>query len=474
MKAAKSALLLTLPALMVGCGGGSGGSSGGGNGGGTAPTTYTWQFVQMKELPKSAMEQFCGVGNTTVFNIDDSDSDSSNWLYTFAAKAPNISDIIVYNVDGSLADSSLDKFDINQTNGTLTFTENDIPDGGYLVVVDSSNGIDNVLSVEKDAIQNFVVKVNREQGQQSCLTSGSLISDSRLKKVNIGTFNGIVTTSVESYVDGKSPKDSGTVKADIEVLATNENLLLSGYNTNGEIIGYKFINKFELSDNSSSTPNTVFLEPMYDSNTIDFTNTAGAVFGSITMKAIYSGFTFDWYSWTTEANSFTTSAPAIPSVKYSSSYNGTLNGWNVRHNSALESAASNVSLAALDMPTQPINLDCSGANCYFSETDVTSLNSELNTISLSSGNARYTLVSTGNALVPKIVNVNYPNSSTTISSKMLLSESSNVELRKAFLVDGTTRNYEPSTDYIDLLATPSDDLQNRRTMASYDYTLISK
>ncbi|WP_159656105.1 hypothetical protein [Vibrio atypicus] len=474
MKAAKTAILLTLPALMVGCGGSGGSGSSGGNNGGTTPTTYTWQFVQMKELPKSAMEQFCGVGNATVFNIDDSDSDSSNWLYTFAAKAPNISDVIVYNADGSLANSSLDKFDINQTNGTLTFTENDVPDGGYLVIVDSSNSIDNVLSVEKDAIQNFVVKVNREQGQQSCLTGGSLINESRLKKVNTGTFNGIVTTSVEGYVDGKSTKDSGTIKADIEVLATNESLLLSGYNASSEVIGYKFINKSELSDNSSSTPNTVFLDPIFDNKTIDFTNTVGAVFGSLTMKAIYSGLTFDWYDWTTEANSFTTSAPDTSSIDYSSSYKGTLNGWSVDHNSVLENAANNVSLAALDMPTQPVSLDCSGTNCYFSETDVTSLNSELNTIRLSSGNARYALVSTGNALVPKITNVTYPDSSTTISSKMLLSENSSVELRKAFLVNDTTRNYDPSADYIELLAMPSDDLQHRVTIASYDYTFISK
>ncbi|EGA69192.1 hypothetical protein VISI1226_14871 [Vibrio sinaloensis DSM 21326] len=473
MKAAKSALLLTLPALMAGCGGGSGGSSGSSSPSPTL-TSYTWQFVQMKELPKSAMEQFCGVGNATVFNLDDSDSDSSNWLYTFAAKAPNISDVFVYNSDGSLANSSLDKFDVNQINGTLTFSENDVPDGGYLVIVDSSNGIDNVLSVEKEAIQSFIVKINREQGQQTCLTNGSLVNESQLKKVNIGTFNGVSTTAVEGYVDGKSPQDSGTIKANIEVIATNENLLLSGYNTSNEIVGYKFINKSELSDNSSSAPNTVFLDAIFDNKTIDFTNTVGAVFGSLTMKAIYSGFTFDWYDWTTESNSFSTSAPASPSVGYSSSYEGTLNGWNVNNNYLLENVANNVNLTTLDMPTQPISLNCSGANCYFSETEVTSLNSELNTIRFSSGDARYTLVSTGNALVPKVVNVTYPDSNTVITSQMLLSENSNLELRKAFLVNGTTRNYTPSTDYIDLLATPIDDLQHRRTMVSYDYTLISK
>ncbi len=72
MKAAKSALLLTLPALMVGCGGGSGGNSGGGNSGGTAPTTYTWQFVEMREDTMTNMNAICRNSQATIFNVDDS------------------------------------------------------------------------------------------------------------------------------------------------------------------------------------------------------------------------------------------------------------------------------------------------------------------------------------------------------------------------------------------------------------------
>ncbi|MDN3683989.1 hypothetical protein QW180_08610 [Vibrio sinaloensis] len=50
MKAAKFALLLSIPTLVVGCGGGSGGGSGGG-GSSTAPAKYTISFVALKKTP---------------------------------------------------------------------------------------------------------------------------------------------------------------------------------------------------------------------------------------------------------------------------------------------------------------------------------------------------------------------------------------------------------------------------------------
>lgn len=472
MNAAKYALLLSAPMFLTACGGAS--SDGGGGGSSVKPTTYTWQFVQMKTGTAANMAQFCDGTDATIFNVDDNSENSDNWIYTYAVKAPSIEKVLVFNADGSLDEGNpIDVTDIHQVNGTLTFPKSAIPDGGYITIVDKENGVDNILSVEKSALSDSLVKVNYNQGQQACYTGGNLNADSRKKKVNIG-YTAAVTTATETYLGGKSPKETGTIKDNLTVLATGEYSLLSGYNESGEITEYKFVKSSELSNSTNSQPTTFYLEQILDNSTVDFTNTALATFSSLSYKAIHANNTFEWFNWVNEATSFEAKAPLNSQTSYSAYYQGTLNGWDIKHNRKIQDGYAQIDLSNLDMPSSSIFLDCSNSQCNLNISDVTTLNAAISKLSLDVGTAKYTVISTKDLVVPNINGIDYPDTSTPLRVSLLLSNTSNMKLEKAFRVLGNTRNYNPSSEYIDLILKPAEDLEHQKVLLSNDYTLIAK
>ncbi len=473
MNAAKSVLLLSLPALLAGCGGGSGG--GGGGGSTPAPTTYTWQFVQMKELTNTAMTQFCGSSSPTIFNLDDSDADSNNWLYTFAAKAPTITDILVFNADGSpYTDGSLDKFDVHQTEGTLVISENDIPDGGYITVLDSANGIDNVLSVQKELLSDAIIKVNLNQGQQSCITTGKLAIDSAEKKVNLQHSSN--NTSAQTYLDGASTPNTSTLKDNLTLLAENEFILLAGYNGSNDIIEYAYADKNSLSNSSAPIAAQVVLDPIADAaTTVNFTNTLGANFSELDIKSVYRNtYTFDWFGWNATSNSFIFNAPLGSDYAYQAIYSGTLNGWNIEHVQSIDNLVESIDLTALDMSAANTPLDCASGVCQLSSTDVTALDSLSTQLRFSEGTARYTIFAENDVIVPQVGGVNYPDQTTPLEISMLLATAADSDLLNAFRMYGNTRNYQGSAEHIDIISYPSEDLQQQLTLLASDYTLVTR
>lgn len=478
MNAAKYALLLSAPMFLTACGGAS--SDGGGGGSSVKPTTYTWQFVQMRTGTAANMAQFCNGADATIFNVDDRSENSDNWIYTYAVKAPSIEKVLVFNADGSLDEGNpIDKTDIHQVNGTLTFPKSAIPDGGYLTIVDKGNGVDNILSVEKAALSDSLVKVNYNQGQQACYTGGNINVDSEKKKVVLSYSNNEITkTSTETYLDGKSDQQSGTIKDDLTVLANGEYTLMSGYNNDGDIIAYKFAKSSELSDSTSTGVNAQYveLENLQDNAIVDFTNTASATFSSLSYKAIHANNTFEWFSWGSEATSFEAKAPLNTQTSYSAYYQGTLNGWDIKHNKRIQDGYAQVDLSHLDLdvPSSSIFLDCASSQCNLNISDITTLNAAISKLSLDVGTAKYTVISTKDLIVPNINGIDYPDTSTPLRVSLLLSNTSNMKLEKAFRVLGNTRNYNPSSEYIDLILKPSEDLDHQKLLLSNDYTLITK
>ncbi|ROV62389.1 hypothetical protein EGH82_01540 [Vibrio ponticus] len=460
---------ISVPLLLSGCGGGG---EGGGNSSPRPPAvkSYTWQFVQMKSQPQATMNQFCGHSNATVFSVDDSDADSSKWLYTYAVLAPTITAVNVYNSDGSqYTEGNLDEFDIHQSQGTLTFTENDVPDGGYIAVVDE----DNVLIVKEDALSDALIKVTQNQGQQACYTAGPLIEDANEKKINVATFSGVSETSIETYIDGKFAKDSGTIKSNLTVLNSDETTLILGYTSSGEVNGYRYVSKSELSNASSSQQNTVNLDQIFDQVSVDFNEPATSTFVGFNISSIRSGFTFDWFNWSALSNTYQVSAPLSSPNKYAAEYKGQLNGWNVEHNSVLDGSSNRIDLD-LAAPSASPAFDCSGTFCKFFVSDITSDAVHMSKLEFDVGAAKYTLLSKGSEfIVPKITGIAEPVGSTPLSVSMLMMENANSSMEKAFTVLGNTRNYTPRSDYIDFIAKPSDDLNQQVILKSNTYTIIS-
>ncbi len=408
-------------------------------------------------------------------------SDQNSWQYIFAVKAPlgerSLERIYIFNADGSrYTESNLNKDDIDPIEGTLKFTKNDIPDGGYIAVVDRVGNQDNILILDKGSISDALIKINYPQGQQSCITKGALLADNNLKKVNIG-YEGqhVTSTSVETYLGGKSPTQSSTLKNDINVLASNEYILVSGYDTNLNILEYAYVDKGSLINSSSPVnPNTVFLEGIQDTTTIDFMNTANAVFSALHLKSTYQNNTFDWFNWNTSNTSFTTRAPEKADYSYAAQYNGSLNGWDVQHTKTIDNGYVNINLSNLDPSPSSVSLDCSNSSCQLNLSDITSLDTTALKLTFTEGNANYTVHTQGDLVLPRIPNVSYPDQNTALTTSLLISETSNSELSTAFRVLGNTRDYQPANNFVDLLLVPADDLLHQKVMLSHDYTIITK
>ena len=135
MKAAKSALLLTLPALMVGCGGGSGGSSGGGS----TPSTpkYTIDFVALKTVT------FGTEGNCAIYGTNSGNTKS---YIAQKAQGANIK-LHIHSSDGTWKSS------YQPTSGTININQSLVQDGDYISIVSTSRGgIYDILTIEKDFI----------------------------------------------------------------------------------------------------------------------------------------------------------------------------------------------------------------------------------------------------------------------------------------------------------------------------------
>ncbi|MGX1923796.1 hypothetical protein ACUALS_00995 [Vibrio sp. NH-7] len=155
MKAAKSALLLTVPALMVGCGGGSGGSSGGGS----TPSTpkYNIDFVALKSVT------FGTEGNCAIYGTNSGNTKS---YIAQKAQGANIK-LHIHSSDGTWKSS------YQPTSGTININQSLVQDGDYISIVSTSRGgIYDILTIEKDFIPTrFTVNTfNDWDSRVSCNT----------------------------------------------------------------------------------------------------------------------------------------------------------------------------------------------------------------------------------------------------------------------------------------------------------------
>jgi len=135
MKAAKTAILLTLPALMVGCGGGSGGSSGGGST--PSKPKYTIDFVALKPVT------FGTEGSCAIYGTNSGNTKS---YIAQKAQGANIK-LHVHSSNGAWKSS------YQSTSGTISINQSLVQDGDYISVVSTSRGgIYDILTIEKNFI----------------------------------------------------------------------------------------------------------------------------------------------------------------------------------------------------------------------------------------------------------------------------------------------------------------------------------
>lgn len=148
MKAAKSALLLAIPALVVGCGGGSGGS-GSGNGPSPIPAKYTIEFIAFSNIDATSIGQCAIYGQ---------DSLNNPTKYTVASKATGQNMSVVIHDDKGQPTANYDSSD--WSNGALSFNQSLVPANGYISIYyeikgSSVNSFD-VLTIEKEMLPSKI------------------------------------------------------------------------------------------------------------------------------------------------------------------------------------------------------------------------------------------------------------------------------------------------------------------------------
>lgn len=219
-------LSILVSTLLTGCGAESG-VDGGGSGSGTSPQpsqNITFEFVQLRPVSEAPSE------TCTFFDGTGQNSDAK----TYGKVASDVM-VKVYHADGTF-----DKTLSVSSNGVLKFAISDVEDGGYVSVIDSPGSSDHlykVLSIQKELLGNYLINVDRNQGNVACYEGG--------KGLITGTGYPLLTNSDDVTADGHGYETShSSIGAQnqrrVKVEAySNERILEKAYHV-GALVGYVF------------------------------------------------------------------------------------------------------------------------------------------------------------------------------------------------------------------------------------------
>lgn len=228
----KSLILSALASsILLGCGGGGGGSSSST----PAPAKkFTFQFVNLEERNIQA-DSKC-----TVFDVDGQQAGKE----TIAILAKKVK-VTIQNADGSFASDLSDS--INDA-GILTFTVDDIADGGYVSVIDSPSDTDHyykVLSIQKELLSDLVISVDRNQPGTTCYEKNKLPAiKTGYASVDI---NGIPASTFAYDSSQKAITPVAYTSRDMTAF-NQEDILVRGYQ-NTDLVDYVFVSSLtELED----------------------------------------------------------------------------------------------------------------------------------------------------------------------------------------------------------------------------------
>ena len=474
-----SALFLTA------CGGGSSG----GGGGAPAPTKYTWQFLQMVDtLPNG-----CNSSLATVFSATEVNGVIKN---TYAVEATDVK-ITISDINGN-NQVYLDQSDISPS-GQLVLSEDQIPDGGYVSVVETDNltgKVAYVLSVQKEMLTDAFIKVNTNQGANSnCYTKNALKIDSNKKKVTIEYTpnDGISAVSAENYFDGKSIPNSAPTINNLTVISPSEPVLLSGYanGQNGEledITHYRYVESKTLAtDTPTSVSNNKTLLTIDDSSRIDVYPSSNAItttFDKLTVKSLFNEHSFDWFAWNNEnpTNTYEVSTPFSNSsnqYSYSAQYHTTINGWDTLSNNIITNGLSEVDLNNINLSLDLLVLTCSSGVCEFDFSDVTGESIQRASVDYTLQDGSFTMNHSVYAkgpivTIPQVITSRYPDHTTPISTSFISSDQDNKKITDIFTVFGKTKNFSSTAGKVEMLLPPALGLVHEELLIKNNYNIFTK
>ncbi len=476
-----SALFLTA------CGGSDGGSS-------SAPSakTYNLQFLQMIDEKLDAVDRQCNPANATIFSTKTVNGETIN---TYGLVAKNGFQVRITDSNDEVV-KTFDRNDISSS-GTLRLSENQIPDGGYVSVIEQDGSGANIryaLSIQKKLLTNSFIKINNTQGDVACYTGNALKVNAKKKEVFIRAVSDAY--SVEDYFDGKTTPSSRQDVGGLTVISPSELVLLSAYRDNGsgtltDVTHYKYMKSNELpndissvSARSGSVQDLSPIEiPLQMSITVDSGSSQSEVFKSLVVNSLYAGYSFNWFSWNEENlnDYYELSAPLGASYAYSAQYNSTINGWNVVSNNVISGGVGTVNLRNINLTTEVPVLSCStSVNCQLdlTTTGIEDIKGALVEYTYKDGSGftiNHTVYAIGPVVhIPEVIESRYPTDGLTVKASVITSDSNSKNITDIFSVFGRTKGFTPTAGKVEMFLPPALSLKHEELKIKNNYTVFTK
>lgn len=316
------ALSMLAAAVLTGCGGGGGGSSSS-----PAPvvTKYNLQFLQFADAA-DVTSNTC-----TLFDTDR----QTPGMESFAKVAADVV-VKVFDNKGDFVKSLT-----VSTDGKLTVTANDVPDGGYLSVIDSPSDTDHffkVLSIQKSLLSNSIISVNRNQGAVDCYEKDKTTD---IKKGYASIRPNGVNSDSYGYVSSQNNiAPANFISREVEA-KDQESVLVQAYHS-GEVTGYAFVSTLTANAGEEQEPITAVDTLKYAWSIQLPVNTLDA----LSVRLNKNDFSYPWLnsvSFTKSDNTTSDFAYVTSETDWSYSAKGTSFSWDFQHNDIL-GASLDVSL----------------------------------------------------------------------------------------------------------------------------------
>lgn len=396
----KSLILSALASsILLGCGGGGGGSSSS-----PAPVTkYNFEFVQFAD---AADAPDISPKTCTLFDTDLGTQGEESF-----ARLANDVKVETYDAEGKFYK------ELNvSTQGKLTISDNDVPDGGYVSVIDETADSEyKVISIHKTMLSDMMISVEKNQGALSdCYVSDKKVETEKgFVHVTSGgiSTDGYAFDSSMSQVGGMS---NATASAEVESLIA-ENILVRAYHNN-MISDYVFVSKLAEEKNDIITDlSGVSFEPKAWTNDIPSDVPTNEV-TTMNVRLSHQDFSYPWSEQGSITNPITNPTTPISVTPQQSDWTYTATGkqsnWKFTINGALSDNQSVILPNEITISDSPVSIAGSVGDYEF---DTNGFSSNIQSVYRGSykvenaGSPRKSLSHTIYAVVPDGENLSIPN-----------------------------------------------------------------
>lgn len=478
-----SALFLTA------CGGSDGGSSA------PAVKAYTFQFLQMIEEDPDLItnkNRMCNPATATIFKTIEVGDGVKN---TYGLEATSGFEVRITDVNNEVI-SIFDHNDVT-SKGTLKLFENQVPNGGYVSVIERDNlgtQLAYALSIQKELLSDSFIKINSTQGQKATCYSGYALKINGAKKevtISHATGENISKVSAENYFNGKSTPDSASTIENLTVIAPNELVLLSGYGADNagkltDITHYSYVDSNKLSNYTPVSSRSIEkLYPIDDFLTITLDATSSnEEFDSLVVNSLYKGYAFNWFGWDTNTNgAYQVSAPLGSSYVYSAQYNSKINGWNVVSNNVVSGSEGSIDLTDMHPRVEPLALHCvTSQQCELNVADAVNQSDSMikgAVVDYTFTDGEFTMKHSVYAAdpvvrIPEVIETRYPDNSVAVNVSVITSANNSKNITDIFSVFGRTKGFTPTVGKVEMFLPPALSLKHEELKIKNNYTVFTK